>query len=32
VQFPPRAQVAYETGAREPVVHQQIWVLEGTIG
>jgi len=31
VQFPPRAQVAYETGAREPVVHQQIWVLEGTI-
>lgn len=31
VHFPPRAQVAYETGAREPVVHQQIWVLEGSI-
>ena len=31
VEFPPRAHVAYETGAREPVVHQQIWVLEGSI-
>lgn len=31
VAFPPRAQVAYETGAREPTVHQQIWVLDGTI-
>jgi len=31
VAFPPRAQVAYETGAREPLVHQQIWVLEGAI-
>ncbi|HVK32909.1 MAG TPA: XRE family transcriptional regulator [Burkholderiaceae bacterium] len=31
VAFPPRAQVAYETGAREPTVHQQIWVLEGSI-
>ena len=31
VNFPPRAHVAYETGAREPVVHQQIWVLEGSI-
>jgi transcriptional regulator with XRE-family HTH domain len=31
VAFPPRAQVAYESGEREPVVHQQIWVLDGTI-
>ena len=31
VEFPPRARVAYETGAREPVIHQQIWVLEGEI-
>jgi mannose-6-phosphate isomerase-like protein (cupin superfamily) len=23
--------VAYETGPREPAVHQQIWVLEGRI-
>ena len=29
--FPPKARVAYETGAREPQVHQQVWVLEGTI-
>ncbi|SCX73002.1 helix-turn-helix domain-containing protein [Variovorax sp. EL159] len=31
VQFPPKARVAYETGAREPKVHQQVWVLEGRI-
>lgn len=31
VQFPPKARVAYETGPRDPVVHQQIWVLEGRI-
>ncbi len=31
VSFPPRASVAYETGARESTVHQQVWVLEGTI-
>jgi transcriptional regulator with XRE-family HTH domain len=31
VAFPARAHVAYETGPREPVVHQQIWVLAGTI-
>ena len=31
VLFPPKARVAYETGAREPQVHQQVWVLEGTI-
>ncbi|TWD88452.1 XRE family transcriptional regulator [Variovorax beijingensis] len=29
--FPPKARVAYETGAREPQVHQQVWVLEGII-
>jgi transcriptional regulator with XRE-family HTH domain len=31
VSFPPRARVAYETGAREPRVFQQVWVLEGSI-
>lgn len=31
VQFPAGARVAYETGAREPAVHQQVWVLEGTM-
>ena len=31
VSFPPRARVSYETGAREPLTHQQVWVLEGAI-
>jgi transcriptional regulator with XRE-family HTH domain len=31
VSFPPGARVAYETGPRDSVVHQQVWVLEGTI-
>ena len=31
VSFPPHARVAYETGARAGVVHQQVWVLEGSI-
>jgi transcriptional regulator with XRE-family HTH domain len=31
VTFPPHARVAYETGARPSTVHQQVWVLEGTI-
>lgn len=31
VSFPPGARVAYETGARVPRVHQQIWMLEGSI-
>lgn len=31
VEFPPGAQVAYETGARDVCVHQQVWVLEGDI-
>ena len=29
--FPPKARVAYESGARESQVHQQVWMLEGTI-
>jgi transcriptional regulator with XRE-family HTH domain len=31
VQFPPGGRVAFETGARDGRVHQQVWVLEGTI-
>jgi transcriptional regulator with XRE-family HTH domain len=31
VLFPAGARVAYETGAREPRVHQQVWVLQGVI-
>lgn len=31
VVFPPNARVAFETSAREPVVHQQIWVQDGRI-
>jgi transcriptional regulator with XRE-family HTH domain len=31
VAFPPGARVAYETGARPGVTHQQIWVLQGAI-
>jgi len=31
VAFPPKARVAYKTAAREPQMHQQVWVLEGTI-
>jgi transcriptional regulator with XRE-family HTH domain len=31
VTFPPGARVAYETGARPGVTHQQVWVLQGTI-
>jgi transcriptional regulator with XRE-family HTH domain len=31
VSFPAGARVAYETGARPGVTHQQIWVLQGTI-
>jgi transcriptional regulator with XRE-family HTH domain len=31
VRFPPRARVAFETGARDVRVHQQIWILEGAI-
>jgi transcriptional regulator with XRE-family HTH domain len=31
VEFPAGARVAYETGARDLPVHQQVWVLDGTI-
>ena len=31
VLLPPRARVAYETGARDVRIHQQIWVQEGTL-
>ena len=31
VSFPPQARVAYETGARDPLVYQQILVLAGSI-
>ncbi|MDB4884362.1 MAG: family transcriptional regulator [Gemmatimonadetes bacterium] len=31
VSFPPRGRVAFETGARDVRVYQQVWVLEGTI-
>jgi transcriptional regulator with XRE-family HTH domain len=31
VHFPPRGRVAFETGARDVRVHQQVWVLEGAI-
>lgn len=31
VTFPPGARVAYESGWREPLVHQQVWVLDGTV-
>ena len=31
VRFPPGARVAYETGPRETLVHEQVWLLEGTI-
>jgi transcriptional regulator with XRE-family HTH domain len=31
VVFPPGARVAYESAARMPATHQQIWLLHGTI-
>jgi transcriptional regulator with XRE-family HTH domain len=31
VEFPPGARVAYETSAREGQIHQQVWVIDGTI-
>jgi transcriptional regulator with XRE-family HTH domain len=31
VRFPAKARVSYETGPREPVMHQQVWVIEGAI-
>jgi transcriptional regulator with XRE-family HTH domain len=31
VEFPAGAKVAYETGARDASIHQQIWVRDGSI-
>jgi transcriptional regulator with XRE-family HTH domain len=31
VRFPPRGRVAFENGTREMRVHQQVWVLQGSI-
>ncbi len=31
VELPAGARVAYETGSRDANIHQQIWVLEGTL-
>jgi transcriptional regulator with XRE-family HTH domain len=31
VEFPPKSRVAFESGARDVGIHQQVWVLEGTI-
>jgi transcriptional regulator with XRE-family HTH domain len=31
VHFPPHGRVAFETGARDTRVYQQVWVLEGAI-
>jgi transcriptional regulator with XRE-family HTH domain len=31
VRFPPGGRVAFEAGAREVRVHQQVWVLQGAI-
>jgi transcriptional regulator with XRE-family HTH domain len=31
VSFPPQARVAYENAARDLLMHQQVWVLDGSI-
>jgi transcriptional regulator with XRE-family HTH domain len=31
VHFPPGGRVAFETGSRDTMVHQQIWLLKGTM-
>jgi transcriptional regulator with XRE-family HTH domain len=31
VEFPPGAQIVYETGAQDVSIHQQVWVLQGEI-
>lgn len=31
VQFPPGARVAFDTAARAPVVHQQVWLQQGQL-
>jgi transcriptional regulator with XRE-family HTH domain len=29
--FPPGQRVAYDAGPREPEIHQQVWMIEGTM-
>jgi transcriptional regulator with XRE-family HTH domain len=31
IEFPPGARVTFENGARDIAIHQQVWVLEGSI-
>ena len=31
VHFPPGERVAYDTGARDAEIHQQVWIIEGTM-
>lgn len=31
IEFPPGAVVAYETAEREPVIEQQVWVIDGAL-
>jgi transcriptional regulator with XRE-family HTH domain len=31
VSFPPGQSVAYDTGARDAEIHQQLWIVEGTM-
>jgi transcriptional regulator with XRE-family HTH domain len=31
VLFPPRARVAFDSGPRDTAIHQQIWMLDGTL-
>ena len=31
IEFPARARVAFDSGARDTQVHQQVWVLEGNL-
>jgi len=31
IHFPPGRRVAFDTGARDGTIHQQVWVLEGAI-
>ncbi|MEO7966447.1 MAG: XRE family transcriptional regulator [Gemmatimonadaceae bacterium] len=31
IHFPPGAHVAFDTGARDVVIHQQVWMLAGTM-
>jgi transcriptional regulator with XRE-family HTH domain len=31
VAFPPKARIAYDRAGRQPALHQQVWVLEGSV-